>query len=178
MNHQILVVEDNPVARKMIRVALESQGCSVLEAADGATALAQLDPPPDLVVQDVLLPDIDGIALRRMISEQPGCAEVPVIAVSGHSQLLDRSVAMEPGFTQRLRKPVDPWQLLEAVREILHASGPSAGQTRGRIVVVDDTAIQRKLTTLRLADAGYEVVEAGEQLRRDALRPAFGGTHT
>ena len=156
----VLVVEDNPVTRKMIRVTLESQGCIVVEAADGSSALTCLGERPDLVIQDLLLPDIDGFDLRALIREQPGCEETPVIAVSGHSQRLFGPGAHEAGFQDRLRKPVEPSRLLGAVRALLPEAGSGDVPRAARVVVADDTDIQRKLTVLRLRDSGYEVFDA------------------
>lgn len=168
----VLVVEDNPLARKLLRVTLESRGYRVREAADGAAALAALKEPPALILQDLLLPDIDGLELRRLIGEQPGCADVPVVAVSGHASQLASGLADEAGFAARLRKPVEPSRLISALQGLLPPAVGGASVLGRRVLVVDDTAIQRKLAVLRLEDAGYEVLEAadGEAALRIARR--------
>src|SRR4051812_37562250 len=59
----ILLVEDNPTTRKLVRFALQKKGFAVLEAPDGRSALALMAQKPDLVLQDIILPDMDGFAL-------------------------------------------------------------------------------------------------------------------
>jgi len=118
----ILLVEDNPTARKMFRLTLEAEGFAVLEAADGRSALAHLAREvPALVLQDFVLPDYDGFDLARAIRIQPGCAELPIIVMSGFPRMLDRARS-EPGcFDASLVKPVARGQLLELVRRYLAA---------------------------------------------------------
>ena len=164
---RILVVEDNPQTRKLFRVTLESQGCEVLEAPDGHTAvqLAGTDGRPDLIIQDLLLPDMDGIELVARLRAQPGCERVPIIAVSGFAQRMFGEEAAHAGFADRLLKPVEPSQLLDVVRPFLALSagdrraGPSSSR---RVLIADDDPIQRKLTRLRLRDAGFDIIEAAD----------------
>lgn len=157
---RVLVVEGHPGNRKMLRVTLESHGCDVVEARDGAAALAALDDLPDLVVQDLVLPDMDGIALRDAIRARAENTRTPVVAVCAHAQELFGEAASAAGFDERIRKPVEPSALLSAVQRLLpgFASGGAGDGTK--VLVADDTDLQRKLTVLRLRDAGYEVVEA------------------
>lgn len=169
---RVLVIEDNPQTRKMLRVTLESRGCDVSEAADGTAALAMLTDPPELIVQDLLLPDIDGFELRRRIRDHPGCADVPVVAVSGHTTCLASPAADRAGFAARLAKPVEPSRLICALRDLLPEDRGGLTSLGRRVLVVDDTSIQRKLAVLRLEDAGYEVLEAadGDEGLQVALR--------
>src|SRR5579859_1759062 len=89
----ILVVEDNPTSRKLLRVALESEGYEVDEAEDGRAAISQFSKEtPDVVLQDIVLPDTNGIDLAQKLRDLPGGAEVPIIAVTG---LVSRSGEME-----------------------------------------------------------------------------------
>lgn len=160
----VLVVEDNPQTRKLLRITLESHGCGVREAGDAASALAQLEPAPDVIVQDLLLPDMDGLKLLAQVRANPGTATTPVIAVSGFTQQLFGAEAADAGFAERLRKPVEPSRLLAALQPYLDAAVPADVPAAGgrRVLVADDSAIQRKLTVLRLRDAGYEVLEAAD----------------
>ena len=167
---RILLVEDNPQTRKLFRVTLESQGCEVLEATDGhaALALACGDGAPDLIIQDLLLPDVDGIELAKRLRASPGCSEVPIIAVSGFAQRMFGDDAEQLGFADRLLKPVEPSQLLEVVRPLLALSpravpaAHAAPATSRRVLIADDDPVQRKLTRLRLRDAGFDVIEAAD----------------
>jgi response regulator RpfG family c-di-GMP phosphodiesterase len=163
---RVLLVEDNPQTRKLFRVTLESQGCEVLEAPDGHTALQLTEGgrPPDLIIQDLLLPDMDGIDLAQRIRASPACGDVPIVVVSGFAQRMYGEEAERAGFADRLLKPVEPSQLLELVRPFI-ALAPEAdvaAPRARRILVADDDPVQRKLTRLRLRDAGFDVIEAGD----------------
>jgi PAS domain S-box-containing protein len=159
----VLVVEDNPITRKMLRVALELGGYTVLDAGDGRAALEIAETQrPDLLVLDFILPDMDGLDLlaeaRRRLA-----AEVPAVVVTGMVSHLDALRSRSGASTHFLAKPVEPSTLLNVVRaELARPRAPSAGR---RILVVDDEALNRKLTTVRLELAGYEVetVSGGEE---------------
>ncbi|HEY8945566.1 MAG TPA: response regulator, partial [Polyangiaceae bacterium] len=78
----ILIVEDNSVTRKMLRVTLEAEGYGVVEAPDARVALAAARRRmPELVLQDLILPDADGFELTRQLRALPGGDEVPIVAL-------------------------------------------------------------------------------------------------
>jgi PAS domain S-box-containing protein len=170
---RILVVEDNPTTRKMVRVALESHAYEVVEAPDCRTALEHVrERLPDLVLQDLILPDMDGFELLRRLREQPGAATVPILCLSGFVSRLDEARAMraiQGGFAAILVKPVDPIQLLEIVR--VHLEKPAVVDSKvgggHRILVIDDDPLQRRLAEHYLGAAGFQVVSAGDG--REAL---------
>ncbi len=185
----ILVVEDNPITRKMLRFALQSEGHEVLEAGDGHTALELGGGrPPDLALLDYLLSDMDGLRLAESLRNLPGRSDLPVVLVTGMvSQLEDLRARAGPSITV-LPKPVEPSLLAEVVRTHLAKGAGTAGQGR-RVLVVDDEAMNRKLAMLRLQDAGFVVetapggAEALEVARRsppdavlsDVLMPGMDG---
>jgi len=120
---RVLVVEDNPVTRKMFRVTLEKAGYQVVECATGANALTSaFEARPDLVVTDLQLLDMDGTELVRRLRDEPRCADVPIIAVSGS---LSRIEEVRRGEFERtvafLPKPVEPDKLVAEVRARLGA---------------------------------------------------------
>ena len=79
----ILVVEDNAITRKIMRLALSAHGYDIIEAADGRTAIAAVTKArPDLVLQDLALPDIDGLTLARKLRNLPGRSDMPIVAFS------------------------------------------------------------------------------------------------
>jgi CheY-like chemotaxis protein len=105
----ILVVEDNPITRKLVKVALEIEGCRVLEAPDGRTALELVEShQPALAILDLLLPDIDGIELCRRLRATPAGREMPIFACSGLQSKLEDARSLQAGFTDLLYKPVGP----------------------------------------------------------------------
>lgn len=97
----ILVVEDNPVSRKMVRVALETDGYLVVEAPDGRAALTLFETAaPDLVLQDLLLPDMDGFELVRRLRALPRGDEVPIVALSGFLSGMEEAQVQTTGFSR------------------------------------------------------------------------------
>ncbi|MEO6709037.1 MAG: response regulator, partial [Planctomycetota bacterium] len=159
----ILVIEDNPTTRKMFRISLESAGHRVVEAQDARTALRLIQEiKPALIVQDLILPDMDGLELARMLRDRLGLAPVPILCVSGFLSRLDEARAMEGGFAQVLVKPVDPLQLLDVVRihlTSLPTDSKKLGQGR-RLLIVDDDPLHLKLAEVWMSSAGFEVMTA------------------
>ena len=112
----VLVVEDDDAVRRVTARALKSFGYAVQEAADGPAALhaaETMDPTPDVVVTDVVMPAMSGLELRdRLRHELP---EVPVVFVSGYSWSALEEEGIDPGSVAILPKPFSPTQLAEAV---------------------------------------------------------------
>ena len=113
----VLVVEDEPSMRFLCRVNLEMTGYEVLEAASGQEALEQVQAPGlDLVLLDVMLPDIGGHEIARRLHEAP----TPAFAfVSARASREDLRAGYELGAVDYITKPFDPIELANRVREIL-----------------------------------------------------------
>ncbi|HEY0990722.1 MAG TPA: response regulator [Kofleriaceae bacterium] len=160
----VLIVEDNPTTRKMFRVTLETAGHRVVEAADARAALAYIEQHrPAVIVQDLILPDMDGFDLARALHKRLGDG-VSILCVSGFLSRLDEARAFKRGFSQVLVKPLDPLQLIDAGNlhiEPLPQATPGAGNGC-RVLVVDDDPLQRKLAEICLSNAGYGVVLADD----------------
>jgi PAS domain S-box-containing protein len=152
----VLVVEDNPITRKMVRVTLESDGYLVLEAGDGRSALAAAaERVPDLMVLDYVLPDTDGMRLLEELRRQAGREDLPALLVTGMVSRLGELRARAGEHTQFLPKPIEPSRLLEVVRAHLCASRTS-GESR-TVLVADEDPFNLKLAALRLRHEGYAV---------------------
>jgi two-component system cell cycle sensor histidine kinase/response regulator CckA len=157
--HNVLVVEDNPITRKMMRVALESAGYSVTEAGDGGAALAAAsERPPDLIVLDYVLPDIDGLQLLVELRREAGRPDLPALLVTGMVSRLGELRAKAGELTEFLPKPIEPSRLIEVVRA--HLSAPSGRGGGGTVLVADEDPLNLKLAALRLGHEGYTVVTA------------------
>jgi PAS domain S-box-containing protein len=163
--HTVLIVEDNPITRKMMRVTLASEGYTVVEAADGRSALALLErDAPDLILQDLLLSDMDGFDLVRQVRASAKGAAIPVLAISGFFSKIEQSRALQVGFTDYLFKPVEPAHLLATVDAYLRPASDLRGQPgRGRrVLIVDDDPLQLKLLKVQLEQLGFCVAAAGD----------------
>lgn len=116
----ILVVDDDPKVRLLLRRCFEGEGYRVSEAAGGAEAeRAVAGDPPDLVTLDISLPDIDGLAVARDIRSR---SDVPIIMVTGKSETIDRVVGLELGADDYISKPFHLREVLARVRAVLRRS--------------------------------------------------------
>src|SRR5688572_29382671 len=161
----ILLVEDNPITRRLVRSTLESHDFAVREAKDGRTALKLLaTEASDLVLQDLNLPDVDGFALAAQLRALPGVADVPILAVSGFLSKHDEARVSAVGFNDVIMKPIEASRLLQIVRAHLPNAGiPEAAFGEGRrLLVVDDDSVQRKLLSFRLKRLGFETAVASD----------------
>ncbi|MDI4634916.1 PAS domain S-box protein [Pelomonas sp. V22] len=109
---RVLLVEDNPINQDVAQELLRSAGLAVTLAGDGRQALALLaEQPFDLVLMDVQMPVLDGLQATRLLRQQPGLAQLPVIAMTANAFAEDRAQCMAAGMSDHVGKPVDPEQL-------------------------------------------------------------------
>lgn len=115
---QILYIEDNPQTQRFVKKVLEPQGYTVLVADDGpqGIALAQLDPPPDLILVDVQMPGLNGLETARALRQIERLAQTPIIALTAYLDKYKRESYLEAGFTEYQEKQVGIAPLLEMVR--------------------------------------------------------------
>jgi CheY-like chemotaxis protein len=119
----ILVVEDDADLRRMFRTALALAGYDVREASDGTHALRLIDEdPPDLVVLDLLLPFLGGLAVQQEIASHAHTQSIPIVVVTGSNMNLDML-----DVPCVLRKPVSPDELVRVVQHCLTIGARGAG---------------------------------------------------
>src|SRR5687767_367209 len=117
---KILVVDDNEITRKLVRLTLASEGYTVVEAEDGASAVQALrNEKPNLILQDMILPDTGGIELVERLRNEPLGAVIPILAFSGFQSEMELAEKLRVGFTDFLFKPVEPARLIQVVRAYL-----------------------------------------------------------
>jgi two-component system KDP operon response regulator KdpE len=132
---KILVVDDEPRMIRFIRLNLEHDGFDVSEAADGAQALNQLrDRLPDLVLLDVMMPELDGFETLRLIRE---LSTIPVIMLTAKGDEDDRVRGLELGADDYITKPFSPRELVSRVRAVLRRTETAAGAAHEPIQVDD-----------------------------------------
>jgi two-component system, OmpR family, response regulator len=113
----VLIVDDERRIREVVEYALDKGGYRVTSAADGGEALAAFErDPPDLVVLDVMLPDLDGLELCRRLRARSG---TPVLFLSARGDEVDKIVGLEVGGDDYLTKPFSTRELLARVRAVL-----------------------------------------------------------
>jgi two-component system, cell cycle response regulator DivK len=119
VSKKILIVEDNPDVRRVLNLSLRRLGYEVLEADSGGSGIAQtLSESPDLVLIDLSLPDVSGLEIARAIKQNPRTAEIPLVALSGHSEQELAPKALEAGMTAYLMKPIDPQRLAKVIETL------------------------------------------------------------
>lgn len=116
---KILIVDDNEGIRKITRKFLEAAGYEVLEALDGKTAVDRMGEGPDLVLQDLVLPDITGYDLVYKLRACAGDRELPILAFSSFLERPEGEWDTSAGFNALVVKPVRSEDLLEAVHKYL-----------------------------------------------------------
>jgi two-component system, OmpR family, response regulator len=130
----ILVVDDDPHLREVVTFALRSAGLPVEEAADGRAALERVRrAPPALLVLDVMMPELDGLAVCREVRREHPL--LPIVFLSSRDDELDRILGLELGGDDYVTKPFSPRELVARVRAVLRRSQASAASEPGRGVL-------------------------------------------
>lgn len=148
---RVLVVDDAPMNRKLLTAILDREGCQVLQASDGETALnlARTE-SPDLVLLDIMMPGMDGYAVCESLQGDELTADIPIIFLSALSETADKVRGLELGAVDYVTKPFDRGEVLARVRSQLR--------------------IQRLTASLR--EANRELIAAGKELQRDIAAAA------
>ena len=116
----ILVVDDSPMLREMISGLLNKTGLSISVAKDGKEAMEKIAAePPDLVVLDVVMPNMNGYELCRWVKNNPGTEHVLVILCSSKSEEFDRYWGIKQGADAYVIKPFRPGELVSTVQKLL-----------------------------------------------------------
>ena len=134
MSSQLLMIEDDTRLAQMVAEYLAQSGMVVTHRADGASGLAHLQGQdsaqlPDLVILDLMLPDMDGLDVCRRLRALPGAAaQVPVLMLTAKGDPMDRIIGLELGADDYLPKPFEPRELLARIRAILRRRGGGPAQ--------------------------------------------------
>ena len=125
----ILVVDDDPHIREVVRFALDKSGFATAEAGDGKDALRAFgERKADLIVLDVGMPELDGLGVCREIRKS---SDVPILFLSSHDAEVDRIVGLEIGGDDYVAKPFSPRELVARVKVILKRLRPSETASSG-----------------------------------------------
>ena len=121
MSKHILVVEDQPDGRQIIRDMLAGTDYEITEAEDGEQALAAVAKArPDLILMGVQLPVIGGYEVARQIKADPALRSIPIIAVTSHALDGEEQIARSAGCDDYVPEPYSPRQLLAKIRQYMH----------------------------------------------------------
>lgn len=194
MSSQLLMIEDDARLAQMVGEYLGQSGLQVTHRADGKSGLAQLQGPdagplPDLVILDLMLPDMDGLEVcRRIRSLQGPAAQVPVLMLTAKGDPMDRIIGLELGADDYLPKPFEPRELLARIRAILRrrTDGSSAAAAT-QVLRFGTLEIDRDARTVTVAGELADLTSyqfdllvalaerAGRVLTRDQIMEAVRG---
>jgi two-component system phosphate regulon response regulator PhoB len=180
---KILVVDDEPEAVELVEFNLKQAGYSVVTAADGAEALNKARATqPSLIVLDLMLPEVDGLEVCKMLRRDPATTGIPIVMLTAKAAEIDRVLGLELGADDYVTKPFSPRELVLRVKKLLQRDHTPAEEQdklnfgdllldvprhivswRGKSV--DLTATEFKLLTVLAQRRGR--VQSREQLLRD-----------
>ncbi len=116
---KVLLVEDNSSVRELIHVLLEGEGYQIVEAADGSDGLEKAqNERPDLMILDLMMPDVDGETLLGRLKSDSSLAGIPVLVVSGRYEALDR-LKKQVGEANVFPKPFEPTKLMDRIGALI-----------------------------------------------------------
>ena len=128
MASRVLIVEDEPDIRDLLAFHLERDGYQVTKSKTGADALRQLKSGlPDLVLLDLMLPEVDGLEVCRRLRQDPRTASLPIVMLTAKGEEVDRILGLELGADDYIVKPFSPKEVVARVRAVLRRSRTPSG---------------------------------------------------
>jgi len=195
--HHLLMIEDDTRLAQMVGDYLGNNGLQVTHMGDARSGLEQLQPAdgvagadlPDLVILDLMLPDMDGLEVCRRIRALPGAAaQVPVLMLTAKGDPMDRIIGLEIGADDYLPKPFEPRELLARIRAVLRRRGESNTEAEAASMMRFGTLeIDRNARTVSVAGQVADLTSyqfdllvamaerAGRVLTRDQIMEAVRG---
>lgn len=183
VKQKILVVDDEPDAVELIGFNLKAAGFDVISAMDGESALRRArQESPDAIVLDLMLPEVDGLEVCKLLRRNTATSAIPIIMVTARAEEVDRIIGLELGADDYVTKPFSPRELVLRVKNLLkRQAGPEDAAERmefGNLLIdvprhlvtvkgrtVDLTATEFKLLTVLAQRRGR--VQSRERLLRD-----------
>jgi twitching motility two-component system response regulator PilH len=119
----VLIVDDSQTVRQMLAELLQENGLQVIEAINGLEAQEKMQAKqPDLVITDLIMPEMNGYDLCRWIKREPAMQNIPVLICSTKSEEFDRYWGMKQGADAYITKPFHPLEMLKTVKQLLRSS--------------------------------------------------------
>src|SRR5438445_6904457 len=117
---RILVVDDEPDAVELVEFNLKSAGYEVVTASDGSEALKKAKAcSPDLIVLDLMLPEVDGLEVCKILRRDPATSGIPILMLTARAAEMDRVIGLELGADDYVTKPFSPRELLLRIKKLL-----------------------------------------------------------
>jgi|SRR6056297_59869 len=119
MSKKILIVDDEKNIRDLLKFNLENEGYKTVDACDGKEALKKIDPEIDLVILDLMLPEIDGLNVCKNIRNNQAIGDLPIIMLTAKGEEIDRILGLELGADDYITKPFNTRELIARVKALL-----------------------------------------------------------
>src|SRR5512133_1624465 len=189
MTQNLLMIEDDARLARMVSEYLGQSGFEVGHAGTGQSGLAELqDNPPDLVILDLMLPDMDGLEVCRRIRALPGAlAQTPILMLTAKGDPMDRIIGLQMGADDYLPKPFEPRELLARIRAVLRRHGDNPAPSNDKLMRFGSLEIDRDARVVSVAGQVCELTSyqfdllvalgerAGRVLTRDQIMEAVRG---
>jgi len=193
MIQNLLMIEDDVRLAAMVGAYLEQNGFAVERLSDGQSGLTRLGAVgtpemPDLVILDLMLPDIEGLEVCRRIRALPSAvAQTPILMLTAKGDPMDRIIGLEMGADDYLPKPFEPRELLARVRAILRRRSEPARADSQNVLRFGSLSVDRDARTVTVSNARCELTSyqfdlllalaerAGRVLTRDQIMEAVRG---
>ena len=159
----ILIVDDEPHIRELLRQELSERGYQTREAGDGKAALKAIrEKKPDLVILDVMMPEMNGFDLAAILKSDPNTMDIPILILS---IIQDKERGYRLGVDRYLTKPIDTDNLFKEVSELL-----GQGKSKRKVLIVDEDTSTIGILTQVLNARGYMVLESnGDEMMEKAI---------
>lgn len=148
---KILIVDDEEPIRQLVSMYMTKEGFAVETAVDGRMALTRVNAiRPDLIVLDLMLPEVDGWEVCRTLRGSPRTEGIPIIMLTARDDLIDRIIGLELGADDYLTKPFNPRELVARVRAVLRRS--TRNSTPAKTLRAGDITVDLERHEARIAD--------------------------
>ena len=154
MKKRILVVDDEKNIRDLLKFNFENEGYNVVEAKDGKEALEKVEEDIDLVVLDLMLPEIDGLNVCKKIRNDENLGNLPIIMLTAKSEDIDRIIGLELGADDYVTKPFNTRELIARVKALLRRISMSTNfeKEKPEVINLNDIVINVKNYTVKKHD--------------------------
>ena len=154
-NKRILVADDEPDVLQLVASNLKNAGYNVLKAVDGPSALEQArQTAPALIVLDLMLPEMSGLEVCKVLKREPATNRIPVIMLTAKAEEVDRIVGLELGADDYMTKPFSPRELVLRVKSVLRRAASHAEMAEH--LVLGEIQIDRTRHEVTIAGKGMD----------------------
>jgi two-component system, OmpR family, alkaline phosphatase synthesis response regulator PhoP len=188
--YKVLVVDDEEPILELLKYNLEKEGFDILTSSNGRDALKEAKKNPDLILLDVMLPEMNGHDVMRALKADPSTATIPVIFLTARTSELDEVIGLELGAADYITKPISIPKLIARVKSTLRTRMVTAQETEMPDEIISHGMIEINRAHHRVSVAGqdvffpkkefevlaYFVSHSGKVVTRDSLLNAIWGT--